>query len=271
MRRGRAVVRGDSDAVGYFRQPAVRHSGVDEVRALAADDHVHVALADPRGNVEPDVKVGLLVGEDAGHDRNLATLLCADGVHQVSDFLDEAVHCRDAGFGLFHAEVEREEHEIELDAVGAVIDEHLANHCLLVFPNHVVREVVGPFGLMLGPTRVVDAVADGGLVPPSEPAASVGAGRLSVLQAEAGEYGQARSPSVLDDLSDLVGALLAGYLHHPHDAPVDVAFPDLFGLPDDAPDLAVVEVDVAVSESEHEEVDARAEHLVDGLSELVER
>ena len=106
--------------------------------------------------------------------------------------------------------------------------------------------------LMVRPAWIVHAVADGCLVLPAQPAAPVSAWGLGVLQAETGEDGQTCSASVLDDLTYLVGALLAGDLHHPHDAPVNVALPDFLGLPDDSTDLAVVKIHVAVSESKDE-------------------
>ena len=121
---------------------------------------------------------------------------------------------------------------------------------------------------MIGPAGVVYAVAHRLLVVPSQPAAPLGAWGLCVLEAQAREHGDASSPALADHLSHLVGALLAGDLHHAHDPPVDIVLPDLLRLPYDPPNLAVVEVDVSIPQAQHQQVYARAEYLVHRLAEL---
>ena len=103
---------------------------------------------------------------------------------------------------------------------------------------------------------------------PLEEAAPVGAGTVAALELEAGEYLQAHFLAARDDLPHLIGAKTPRVLDHPHDAPVDVAVPNILHLPDDAPYPAVVKIDVPIAQAKGQHVHTRSKQLVDRPAEL---
>ena len=60
----------------------------------------------------------------------------------------------------------------------------------------------------------------------------------------------------------MVRAPLLGHLDHPHDPPVNVVFPHLLSLPYHAADRALVKEDVAITQSQNQQIHARAQHLI---------
>ena len=110
-----------------------------------------------------------------------------------------------------------------------------------------MREVVAP----LRATLLTDA--DLRPVFPFQQAATLFSGRRTGLQLQGRKNSKSCFPPPLGDFAHLIGAQFPRLLHHAHNPPIDVVFPHLFHLPDNTSDLAVVEIDVSVSEAEYQE------------------
>ena len=228
-----------------------------------------MARGDPGLHVEPDAQVLLAPVPDPGHDRDRPRLALADLAGQGPHVGDEAVHRRNPGLGIGAPEVQREEHEIQLDAVRFVVLQDLADQAELLLADLGIGVVVAPLGLVIGEAVVRRPQGDLHAPAPLEPAAALAALGRGVLQLETGEDPDSGLPAVADHLPQLVGAQGRGVPDHAHDAPVDELVPDLLLLADDAPDAGLVEVDVAEAEAEGEQVHAGAGELVDGPAHLV--
>ena len=127
-----------------------------------------------------------------------------------------------------------------------------------------MREIITPFGpplvadAYLGPARLLEQTA----------ALALQLGRI--LKLEAGKNFEPRLATALDHRPQLIGSQIIGRLHHPHNPPVDITLPDLLALPHDPADLALVKVDVSVPQTEHQQIHARAQDLVDRPIQLVQ-
>ena len=252
---------------GVRHPPGIGQTRVHQELRHLAHDHVYASVLEPRLDIQPDPEIVLTPVKHPRHDRNVPALPLPDLIHRLPDPPHELVHGRNARVHFIRTKVHRAEHEVEFDAVGAVVFHHLTDQRQLVIVHQFVGEVVCP------PVRVVlrSAEADVLAMPPLEPAAALGALGVCRLKSQVREEAQPVGPGVRDRLLYLVGAHLRGVLDHPHDPPVDVVLPHILGLSDGASDLALMEIDVAVAHAHHEQIDTRPKHLVHRPSELAHR
>ena len=153
-------------------------------------------------------------------------------------------------------EVARSEHEIQLHALCFVVFQHFADHGQLVLAHQLVGVVITP-GLCFALTQ-----AYGGAVFPLQPAAALALVEIGALHFQAGEDRQPHRVPPFDYFAHLVSAHFPGVFDHAHNAPVDKTFPDFLFFSHCAAHFAVVEVDVAISQSQDQEFHSSADDLV---------
>ena len=190
------------------------------------------------------------------HKRNVAALPRADFLGQRPHLSHKLAHQRRVLLDFVLLEIEVVKAKIQLQPIGPVAFQHLADDGQLVLLHGLLRVVVTP----LGPARVTNAHRGPALFLEPPRALASRAGR--VLELEAGKDLQPRLPAALNDGPQLVGTQFLGHLDHPHDPPVDVVFPHFFSLPHHAGDLTLVKEDVAITQSQNQQIHARTQHLI---------